>query len=183
MQLLLLYFKAHECGDEECMLLLFKGVLCYVGRLSVEEVELQLRALPDKMSPEEIRKLLASTIWATQDAVHEMGFAQDVAYGARLPCGCMLAAAVGRVASQGLWSRVSRAEAAGLSLWALWIFSIDPVVGSLRDRVEHEGFLMVRRTEMLFPDFLCLDTSAEVCGQDEFTSDVEVDRPAKRGRY
>ena len=45
-QLLLLYFKArHEDEDEECMLLLFRGVLCYVAQLSLQQVEEQLLTL------------------------------------------------------------------------------------------------------------------------------------------
>jgi hypothetical protein len=40
---------------------------------------------------------------------------------------------------------LSRADAAGHSLSAPWIFSIDPSHGSLRSRVEDEGFTLVRR--------------------------------------
>ena len=125
------------------MLLLFKGVLCYVTQLSMEEVELQLLALPALMAPDRIRALLAATIWAAQETVqqYELCFSEEFAYRAKLPCGSMLAAAMGGANLNG----VSRADAAGHSLTAQWIFSINPVAGTLRSRVESEGFLLVQR--------------------------------------
>ena len=183
-QLLLYYFRVAADCDEECMLLLFQGVLCYVSSLTVEEVELQLLALPESMSPSQIRELLASTVWAGQDGVQlsEACFAKDFAYRAKLPCGSTLAVAMGRSVLQGPWGPVSRAEAVGSSLWAQWIFSIDPDDGSLRSRVEHEGFLLVHRKEFPCPSSLRPDAGDD---DDESISHVslEIERPRKRGRY
>jgi hypothetical protein len=127
------------------MLLLFRGVLSYVAHLSLEQVEEQLLTLPAGMPPGSIRALLAGTVWAAQAAVQqrEVLFAKSFAHRAKLPCGSMLAAAMGwRDSPHPL---VSRADAAAHSLRAHWIFSIQLSAGSLRRRVEDEGFSMVRR--------------------------------------
>ena len=127
------------------MLLLFRGVLCYVAQLSLEQVEEQLRTLPAGMPPDSIRALLVRTVWAAQGEVQqsEVLFAKRFAHRAKLPCGGMLAAAMGL--HDRPYPLVSRADAAGHSLRAQWIFSIDPSAGSLRSRVEDEGFTLVRR--------------------------------------
>jgi hypothetical protein len=145
-QLLLLYLKArHDDEDEECMLLLFRGVLSYVAHLSLEQVEQQLRTLPAGMAPHSIRALLAGTVWAAQGEVQqqEVLFATRFAHRAKLPCGGMLATAMGL--RHRPYPLVSRADAAAHSLRAHWISSIDLAAGSLRSRVEEEGFTMVSR--------------------------------------
>ena len=127
------------------MLLLFRGVLCYVGQLSLEQVEEQLLALPAGMSPDSIRALLAGTVWAAQGAVQqrEVRFAKGFAYRAKLPCGSMLATAMGLPDKP--CPPVAKADAAEHSLSAHWIFSIQLSAGSLRSSVEDEGFTVVRR--------------------------------------
>lgn len=127
------------------MLLLFKGVLCYVTGLSPQQVKEQLRTLPRSMTPDRIRALLAATIWASQGAAQrqEALFAKRFAHHAKLPCGAILAAAMGAGGSPH--PDVSRADAAAHSLAAHWIFSIDSSAGSLRSCVESEGFSLVRR--------------------------------------
>ena len=57
----------------------------------------------------------------------------------------MLAAAMGLRDSPRPYPLVSRADAAAHSLRAHWIFSIHLSPGSLRSRVEDEGFTVVRR--------------------------------------
>jgi hypothetical protein len=170
------------------MLLLFKGVLCYVTRLSLEEVEQQLVALPASMPPEQIRALLAQTIWAAQDPAsqREALFARHFSYRARLPCGSMLAAAMSKRAARCALTedgqpRVSRADAAGHSFAAHWIFSIDAAAGSLRARVESEGFLLMKRATgktYLFDDAAACPDSMPECA-DEAESE---DGAAKRRR-
>ena len=127
------------------MLLLFRGVLCYVAQLSLQQVEEQLLTLPPGMTPGSIRALLAGTVWAAQGAVQqrEVLFARRFAYRAKLPCGSMLATAMGL--RDGPYPPVARSDAAAHSLRAHWIFSIHLSAGSLRSCVEDEGFTMVRR--------------------------------------
>ena len=192
-QLLVLYFKPENHKgqgdsdqDEECMLLLFKGVLCYVTQLSLAEVEEQLLVLPGSMPPEQIRALLANTIWSAQDLAsqHEALFAKQFSYRAKLPCGSMLAAAMGTVVRCSLSKElpgVSRADAAGHSFTAQWIFSIDPAAGTLRTRVESEGFLLVERasgTYLLENAPACPETMPECAGGTEYEG-----HPGKRRRY
>ena len=126
------------------MLLLFRGVLDYVAQLSLEQVEEQLLTLPAGMPPGSIRALLAGTAWAAQGAVQqrEARFAKTFAHRAKLPCGSMLAAAMHL--RDRPYPLVSRADAAAHFLRAHWIFSIHLSPGSLRSRVEDEGFTVVR---------------------------------------
>ena len=172
------------------MLLLFKGVLHYVTQLSLKEVEEQLLVLPASMPPQQIRTLLAHTIWAEQDPAlqREALFAKQFSYRAKLPCGGMLAAVMSKGAAQCSLSnefpKISRADAAGLSFTAHWIFSIDTAAGSLRATVESEGFLLVKRASGKKPYLLdddaaaCPETMPVCAGGTE-----DEDRSRKRRRY
>ena len=179
------------------MLLLFRGVLCYVAQLSLEQVEEQLLALPAGMPPDSIRALLARTVWAAHgaDQQREVRFAKGFAYRAKLPCGNMLATAMGLRDSP--CPPMAEADAAQHSLSAHRIFSIQVWAGSLRSRVEDEGFTVVRRASA--PDYLLGDHSerddgsesdggsgCDGSGRAEAASDEDVEggpRICKRRRY
>jgi len=130
MQLLKLYLCVE--GVEECMLLLFKGVLEYVTSLTHREVIKLFHRLPQGMSPTAVRELLASLHWTAHgvEAAYERNFAQGMSYISLLPVGDQI---------------MSRSQATGVSFSALWNYATNLAPGSLRNRVEHEGFTYVVR--------------------------------------
>ena len=115
------------------MLLLFKSVLEFVTSLTHREVIELFHMLPQGMSPTAVRDLLVSRQHWTADgaeATYERNFAQGMSYISLLPVGDQI---------------MSRAQAAGASLSALWNYATNLAPGSLRNRVEHEGFAYVVR--------------------------------------
>jgi hypothetical protein len=133
LQLLNLYLYVE--GIEECMLLLFRSVLEFVTNLTEGEVVELFHRLPQGMSPTAVRELLALRHRTAHgiECYYERNFAQGMSYNSLLSVGDQI---------------MSRAQATGASLSALWDYATNRAPGSLRTRVEHEGFAhVVRYTE------------------------------------